>query len=245
MTNYYLKYLKYKQKYLTLKKQLGGAPPTWLPHFIDNMFEVIPKLNSSFKPDDETYPNYFYKLAGSAGTILLAYHLNPELLNTLYEPNDIDIVAYTPSGAHIPTIAGRTPTKGTEISNTYVKTGLISIDTINVIPTTRTHRTKFININVTRPSDGETLTVRVDTPSSILSDYISNPIDISTNTSEKINNYNKKCDYLKTINDEMFDISEANFIRPRTAISSLMDRFADSDDDDEDMDSVAPRTLTF
>lgn len=237
MKDYYLKYLKYKSKYLELKKQLGGAPPVWLNSFITNLFEVVPKLNSEFISAEE-YPDTFYKIAGSAGTVLLTYQLNPELLNSLYEPNDIDIIAYNRAGDHIRNIAGRSPTKGREISNTYVKEGLISIDTINVVPTTRTLYAKYINVTVTHPTTGAELTVPVDTVSSIYGDYIENPI---TTGDIKESNYKKKIDVLKVMTNEMFTMSEVKFIRPRTMEAATGRRLFGDDEDEDDTIMPVPR----
>lgn len=213
MIDYYSKYLKYKNKYLHLK-QLGGAPPEWLLSFINNLFEVVPKLNSQFISSDE-YPPTFWKLAGSAGTVLLAYTLNPELLNSLYEPGDIDIITFTPSGEHIPVIAGR-PAINSEVSTTYTKDSLISIDTINSFPTSRTPYTKYINVIITHPITGESLNIPVDTVSSIYSDYLNNPI--------MTDNYNKKIDFLKTISNDNFTINEIKFREPRTIIDDSIAR---------------------
>jgi len=202
MPSYFHKYIKYKKKYINLK-QLGGGLPDWANRFFDNLFEVIPKLNSQFITTDE-YPLYFWKLTGSASIILLAYSQNPELLNSLDEPNDIDIIVYQPNVEHIPYIAGRTSSQ-TSTSATYTKEGLISIDTTNIISTRRTSSTKYIYMNLKHPYKDETIEINLNLISTMLSDYL--------DTVEARTDINK-INYLKTINNSMFDIKTVNFREP-------------------------------
>tara|TARA_B100000767_G_C19757183_1_gene533484 strand:- start:329 stop:1075 length:747 start_codon:yes stop_codon:yes gene_type:complete len=81
MINYKLKYLKYKEKYLTTKKSKIS-----IDNLMNNLSEIYQLVDSNY---DEIY------VTGSIAILALAYFLNKNLIPKDYPiPNDIDFIIY-------------------------------------------------------------------------------------------------------------------------------------------------------
>ena len=83
MNNYYIKYLKYKIKYLNLKDQLNGIIGPG--EIIGNMLELYNMVSTKYT---EVY------LTGSMALCFLAHNLGVELDEGYPLPNDVDFVVY-------------------------------------------------------------------------------------------------------------------------------------------------------
>ncbi len=93
---YYLKYLKYKKKYLELKKMNGSGEKNINSSFIDFKINYIINIYNELQ---KSFNNIY--LTGSAAILLLAYshnYIDLYLNGNLELPNDIDIII---QGDHI------------------------------------------------------------------------------------------------------------------------------------------------
>ena len=85
MNNYYIKYLKYKIKYLNLKDQVGNGRIISTEEIIGNMLELYNLVSTKYT---EVY------LTGSMALYFLAHNFGVELDEDYPLPNDVDFVVY-------------------------------------------------------------------------------------------------------------------------------------------------------
>ena len=85
MNNYYIKYLKYKIKYLNLKDQVGNGRIISTEEIIGNMLELYNMVSTKYT---EVY------LTGSMALYFLAHNFGVELDEDYPLPNDVDFVVY-------------------------------------------------------------------------------------------------------------------------------------------------------